>query len=70
MSRESVKEIIGKAFVDTEYRELLLSNPKTAIEGYELTDAEREDMESLTPDIFDLELSELEERASRAGSYQ
>jgi hypothetical protein len=35
------------------------------LEGYELTEAEREDLENLTPDIFDLEMSELEDRISR-----
>jgi hypothetical protein len=65
MSAETTKEIIGKAFVDPEYRELLLSKPKEALEGYELTEEEREDLESLTPDIFDLELSELEDRISK-----
>lgn len=69
MSAETTKEIIGKAFADSEYRELLLTKPKEALEGYELTEAEREDLENLTPDIFDLEMSELEERVSRTGAW-
>ena len=69
MTKESVKEVIVKAFSDSEYRDLLLSKPKEALVGYEFTDAEREDMENLTPDIFELELSELEERASRAMTF-
>ncbi len=70
MTKESVKEVIGKAFADSEYRDLLLSKPKEALEGYEFTDVEREDMENLTPDIFDMELSELEERVSRGVTIQ
>ncbi len=70
MTAETTKEIISKAFADPEYRELLLTKPKEALEGYELSDAEREDMENLTPDIFDMEFSELEERVSRGGGYQ
>ena len=69
MSAETTKEIISKAFADPEYRELLLTKPQEALKGYELTDDERKDMENLTPDIFELELSELEERASRAMTF-
>jgi hypothetical protein len=67
MSAETTTEIIRKAFADPEFRERLLTKPKEALIGYELTEEEREDLENLTPDIFDLELSELEDRISKFG---
>ena len=65
MTKESVKEVIVKAFSDSEYRDLLLSKPKEALEGYELSDEERDNLSNLSADLFDLDIEELEDRVSR-----
>ena len=65
MSEEHVREIILKAFDDSEFRALLLSDPEKAGEGYDLTDVEKENLQNIEPDLFDESL-ELEERISRS----
>jgi phage replication-related protein YjqB (UPF0714/DUF867 family) len=67
MSTESVKEIIGKAVADGEYRELLFSEADKALEGYELTEEESTALKGLDREKFDTVATELEERISRAG---
>ena len=66
MSLETVKEIIGKAVIDIEFRTLLDSDPDKALQGYELTGEERASLEGLKADKFDTVASELGERVSRA----
>jgi hypothetical protein len=67
MSLESLQEIIGRAVMEPEYRELLFSDPDKALEGYELTEQEAASLRSLPPGKFDAVAGELEERISRAG---
>ena len=67
MSLESVQEIIGRAVVDTEYRQLLFSDLDKAIVGYELDENERNALAGLKQEKFDLIAKELEERVSRGG---
>jgi len=64
MSEEHVREIILKAFDDSEYRELLTTDLEKATQGYELTDGEIENLKDLGGDFFDESLS-MEERISR-----
>lgn len=42
MSKKGVTIVIGKAVVDSRYRELLKSNPQGALDGHELTGEERQ----------------------------
>lgn len=42
MTLLNAKTIIDRALQDVEYQNLLLANPKTALQGYELTEAETE----------------------------
>jgi hypothetical protein len=67
MSTESVKEIIGKAVVDEEYRELLFNEPDKALEGYDLTEEERKALREVKRDKFNEAAIELQERLSRSG---
>lgn len=67
MSIESVQEIIGKAVVDGEYRELLFSEPGKAIESYDLTEEEKSALKGMEREKFDSVASELEDRISRGG---
>lgn len=61
----SAEEIIRKAIDDLEFRSSLLSNPESALKGYDLTDEERETLSNLEEGFFDAE--GLEERISRSG---
>ena len=67
MAAETVKQIIARAVAEPAFRELLLSDPAKALEGYELTEEERAALGRLTPKEFDALGSDLEERVSRAG---
>ena len=67
MSTESVEKIIGRAVTEPEYRELLFSNPKAALEGYELTEDEIKALEGMDREKFDAAVSNLEDRISRVG---
>ena len=67
MSIDVVKQIIARAVAEPAFRELLLSDPAKAFEGYELTEEERATLGRLTPQEFDALGSDLEVRVSRAG---
>ena len=67
MSLENVQEIIGRAVVDSEYRQLLFSDLDKAIEGYELAENEKNALAGMKRENFDLIANELEERVSRGG---
>lgn len=62
----STEEIIRKAIDDQEFRSNLLSNPESALSGYDLTDEERETLSNLEEGFFDAE--GLEDRISRWGN--
>lgn len=68
MSKEAVREIIFKAVSDTDFREMLLSNPEQALMGFDLTEDEREEFENLKAEDLDLDAQELEDRISRWGA--
>ena len=67
MSIESIQSIIGRAMTESEYRELLFSDPNKALEGYELTEEETNALKGMEREKFDAVAGELEERISRAG---
>jgi hypothetical protein len=67
MSAESVKQIIGRAVTEPEYRELLFTDPTQALAGYDLTEPETDTLKRVTREEFDAVAGELGERISRAG---
>ena len=67
MSAEGVKQVIGRAVVDEEFRTLLFANPAEALNGFDLADEERTQLQTITRDEFDKVTSEVEKRISRAG---
>ena len=66
MSEEVVREILLKAFDNEEFQKLLLTDPGKAIEGFDLTEVETENLKGLNQVFFDESLA-LEERVSRGG---
>jgi len=67
MSIESVKQIIGHAMVDAEFRKRLFDDPAAALKGYELTEEETALLKDLPRENFETMAGELSERISRAG---
>lgn len=67
MSTETVQFIIGRAVTDPEYRELLFTHPEEALKEFDLTDEEAQSLKELKREKFEAELSEMEDRISRAG---
>jgi hypothetical protein len=52
---------------EPEYRELLFGDTDKALEGYELTEEERDALKGMERETFDEVAEELEERISKAG---
>lgn len=67
MSTEAVKQVIGRAIVEIDYRELLFQETDQALEGYELTEEEIGMLKSIHRENFDAVATELTERISRMG---
>ena len=67
MSIEIIKQVIARAVAEPDYREMLLTDPGTALGGCDLTQAEKESLNSLTRENFDALAGQLEDRLSRAG---
>jgi hypothetical protein len=67
MSTEIVKQIIGRAVTEPEYRELLFTNPSQALIGYDLTEQEADELKRVNREQFDAVAGELGERVSRVG---
>ena len=66
MSLDDVKEIIGRAVKEPEYHQQLVSDPKKALEGYDLTDAETALLTLAPQNPFAPDAGNLEPRISRA----
>lgn len=70
MSEDSMKQIITRAVVDTEFRALLLSNPANALSGYELAEEEKAVFQNLSSEDFENLGETLEKRISRGWSLK
>ena len=67
MSLEDVKQVIGRAVLDAEFREMLFTDPDSALQEYELDEEELAGLKKLEREKFDTLADSLEERVSRAG---
>jgi hypothetical protein len=47
MSKEAMEVIIGKAVLDTEFREMLFANPDEVLAGYDLSEEEAAALKAL-----------------------
>ena len=62
MSTEVVVQIIGRAVVEPDFRELLFANPDNALNGTDLTTEETAALKSISREQFDAAESELRDR--------
>jgi hypothetical protein len=65
MSQDAVSQIIGRAAVDATFRELLFSNPAQALQGYNLTDDERDALNNLKQDDLENFSTKLDSRITK-----
>jgi len=66
MSKEAVEAIIGKAVVDSEFRETLFANPDEVLAGYELTEVEIAALKAVDAETMESFAGTLDERISKA----
>jgi hypothetical protein len=65
MSKEAVETIIGKAALDSGFRNLLFANPSEALAGYQLTGEEIAALTSMDAEGLDALSGTLDERISK-----
>jgi hypothetical protein len=65
MSEATLRDVIGHAILDLEYRELLFKDPDEALEGLDLTTEEVATLKAMERIAFEAEGDELEVRLSR-----
>ena len=65
MSQEAVQAVIGKAVLDSEFREALFADPDEALEGYELTEEEVAALKSIDAETIESFAGSLDERISK-----
>ncbi len=65
MSQDAVSQIIGRAVIDTEFRNLLFSNPDQALEGHDLTDDEMEALKNLKQEDLEDFSTKLDSRITK-----
>lgn len=62
---EALDQVVSKAVSDSEFRALLLSDPATALAGFEITDEERNLLKGLNAENFDQFAGELGDRTTK-----
>jgi hypothetical protein len=65
MSQDAVSQIIGRAVIDTEFRNLLFSNPDQALQGQDLTDDEIEALKNLRQEDLEDFSTKLDSRITK-----
>ena len=66
MSKEAVEAIIGKAVVDSQFREALFADPERALAGYDLTGEEVAALKAIDAEEIESFAGALDERISKA----
>jgi hypothetical protein len=65
MSREAVEAVIGKAVLDSEFREALFASPEEALAGFDLTDEEVAGLKTIDAETMETLAGTLDERISK-----
>jgi len=68
MSHKDVEQIVSRAVVDEQFRELLFTSPNEALTGHDLTADERQALQGLSREKFDNALGDLELRSVTGGA--
>ena len=66
MSQQSMQAIIGKAIIDTAFRQRMFSDPETALADYELSDGEVAALRAIDFETMECCARTLDDRISRA----
>ena len=66
MSKEAVEAIVGKAVVDSQFREALFADPDEALGGYDLTQEEVAALKAIDAETMESFAGTLDERISKA----
>jgi hypothetical protein len=66
MSKEAVESIIGRAVVDSEFREVLFADPDRALAGYDLLEAEVAALKAIDAEAMESFAGSLDERISKS----
>ncbi len=66
MSKEAVESVIGKAVLDSEFREALFASPEEALAGYDLTEEEVAGLKTIDAETMETLAGTLDERISKA----
>ena len=66
MSKEALQAVIGKAVLDSEFREALFADPDQALEGYELTEEEVAALKTIDAETMESFAGSLDERISKS----
>jgi hypothetical protein len=65
MSQDAVSQIIGRAVIDPEFRETLFSNPEQALQGYDLTEDDKEALKNLKQEDLEEFSTKLDSRITK-----
>ena len=65
MSKESVEAVVGKAVLDSQFREALFADPEEVLAGYELTEEETAALRAIDFETMESFAGILEERISK-----
>ena len=66
MSKESVEAIIGKAVLESDFREALFANPDEVLGEYDLTEEEMAALKAIDAETLESFAGTLDERISKA----
>ncbi len=69
MSKQAVEAVIGRAVVDSEFRDILFEDPDRALAGYDLAEAEVAALKAVDAEAMASFAGSLDERISKS-DYQ
>lgn len=69
MSKEAVEAVVGRAVLDSEFRERLMADPNQALAGYDLAGADLEVFKNVGAESIEAFAGDLDERISKS-DYQ
>jgi len=65
MSQKAVEQIVGKMLLDTQFRKLMSTDMSKALEGFDLTEQERQGFKDMDLQDYSQSLSGLDKRVSK-----